>query len=60
VVLDYLFKPVRPGWLADTVLRLKAQLSAAQPAVNTDALLLQLTTQLRQRSATAARRPTRR
>lgn len=44
--LDYLVKPVDPARLADTVLRLKERLDGAQPASNTDAILLQLTEQL--------------
>jgi DNA-binding LytR/AlgR family response regulator len=44
--LDYLLKPVEPARLADTVARLKERVQAAQPAVNTDALLQQLTAQL--------------
>jgi len=44
--LDYLVKPVEPARLADTVARLKERLRAAQPAANTETLLLQLTEQL--------------
>ena len=41
--LDYLVKPVEPARLAETVLRLKERLRAASPAVDTEALLHQLT-----------------
>jgi len=44
--LDYLLKPVEQKRLAETVTRLKERLNAARPAVNTDALLQQLTAQL--------------
>ena len=40
--LDYLVKPVEPGRLAETVLRLQERLRAAQPALDTEALLHQL------------------
>ena len=40
--LDYLVKPVQPARLAETVLRLKERLRAAQPALNTEVLLEQL------------------
>ena len=40
--LDYLVKPVEPVRLAETVLRLQERLRAAQPALDTDALLQQL------------------
>lgn len=52
-VLDYLVKPVEPTRLADTVARIKDRLRAAQPALNTEALLQQLAAQL-QRSAAPA------
>lgn len=52
-VLDYLVKPVEPARLAETVSRLKERLRAAQPALNTDALLHQLAASL-QKSSTAA------
>ncbi len=52
-VLDYLVKPVDPARLAETVSRLQERLRAAQPALNTDALLLQLAARL-QPVATAA------
>jgi DNA-binding LytR/AlgR family response regulator len=44
--LDYLLKPVEQERLAETVARLKERLQAARPAVNTEALLQQLTAQL--------------
>jgi DNA-binding LytR/AlgR family response regulator len=44
--LDYLLKPVEPARLLDTVARLQERLRASQPAVNSEALLRQLTTQL--------------
>ena len=44
--LDYLLKPVDPARLAETVARLQERLLAARPAVNSEALLLQLTAQL--------------
>ena len=46
-VLDYLVKPVEPARLAETVARLQERLRAAQPALNTEALLQQLAAQLR-------------
>jgi DNA-binding LytR/AlgR family response regulator len=45
-VLDYLVKPVDAARLADTVARLKERFSAAQPALNTDALLRELQAKL--------------
>lgn len=45
--LDYLVKPVEPARLADTVARLQARLRAAQPALDTEALLEQLEARLR-------------
>lgn len=45
-VLDYLVKPVEPARLADTVHRLKDRMRAAQPALNTEALLRELELQL--------------
>jgi DNA-binding LytR/AlgR family response regulator len=44
--LDYLVKPVEAARLADTVSRLQERLRAAQPALNTEALLQQLAQQL--------------
>ena len=49
--LDYLVKPVEPARLADTVTRLQERLSAAQPALNTEALLQQLAAKLEQDTA---------
>ena len=46
--LDYLLKPVEPARLAETVARLRERLAAARPAVNSEALLEQLTAQLAQ------------
>lgn len=57
-VLDYLVKPVKPVRLAETVLRLQERLRVAQPAINTEALLLQLAAQL-QRAGTAPGAPLR-
>jgi DNA-binding LytR/AlgR family response regulator len=45
-VLDYLVKPVEPARLGETVARLKERLQAAQPAMNTEALLQQLAASL--------------
>jgi len=55
-VLDYLVKPVEPARLAETVSRLKERLQAAQPALNTEALLQQLAAQLQQNAAPATLR----
>ena len=44
--LDYLLKPVEEGRLVETVSRLKERLASAHPAVNTEALLRQLTAQV--------------
>lgn len=46
--LDYLLKPVEQERLAETVTRLKERRQAAQPAVNSELLLQQLTAQLAQ------------
>ena len=46
--LDYLVKPVEPARLADTVGRLQERLRTAQPALNTEELLQQLTAKLQQ------------
>jgi len=51
--LDYLVKPVEPARLADTVMRLKERLRAAQPAMLTEATLQQLAAWLQQPSAPA-------
>lgn len=53
-VLDYLVKPVEPARLAETVARLQERLRAAQPALNTEALLQQLVTSLERKKGTAA------
>ncbi|MFM2398338.1 MAG: hypothetical protein RL341_495 [Pseudomonadota bacterium] len=45
--LDYLVKPVLPARLADTVARLQERLHSAQPAPNSEALLLQLAARLK-------------
>jgi DNA-binding LytR/AlgR family response regulator len=50
-VLDYLVKPVELVRLAETVARLKDRLQAAQPALNTEALLQQLAAQLQRAAA---------
>jgi DNA-binding LytR/AlgR family response regulator len=50
-VLDYLVKPVEPARLAETVARLQERLRAAQPALNTEALLEQLVTSLERTKA---------
>jgi DNA-binding LytR/AlgR family response regulator len=52
-VLDYLVKPVEAVRLAETVARLKDRLQAAQPALNTEALLQQLAAQLQRGAAPA-------
>lgn len=52
-VLDYLVKPVEAERLTATVARLKERLQAAQPAANTEALLLQLAAQLQRGAAPA-------
>jgi DNA-binding LytR/AlgR family response regulator len=49
--LDYLVKPVEPARLADTVARLQERLHAAQPALNTEALLAQLAARLQPNAA---------
>ena len=50
-VLDYLVKPVEPARLAETVARLQERLQAAQPALNTEALLQQLVASLDRNNA---------
>ena len=52
-VLDYLVKPVEEPRLSETVARLRERLRAAEPALNTEALLQQLAAQL-QRGAAGA------
>ena len=49
--LDYLVKPIEPARLAETVLRLQERLRAAQPALDTEALLQQLAQALNPDSA---------
>ena len=44
--LDYLLKPVEQTRLAETVARLKERLQSSRPAINTEQLLQQLSTQL--------------
>jgi DNA-binding LytR/AlgR family response regulator len=56
--LDYLVKPVEAARLADTVSRLQERLRAAQPALNTEALLQQLAQQF-DRGASGAVQPLR-
>ncbi len=58
-VLDYLVKPVEQARLAETVARLQERLRAAQPALNTEALLQQLAAQLAQLKSGAAPVPLR-
>lgn len=57
--LDYLLKPVEQQRLAETVNRLQERLQAARPAVNTEALLEQLATQLAQMQSAVAPSPLR-
>src|SRR5204863_2211838 len=57
--LDYLLKPVEQARLAETVTRLKERLGAAQPAVNSEGLLQQLTAQLAELQTAAAPAPLR-
>lgn len=52
--LDYLVKPVEVARLGETVVRLQRRLKAAQPALNTEELLQQLSDRLRLESAPAA------
>jgi len=52
-VLDYLVKPVEPVRLAETVVRLKERLHAAEPVHNIEALLQQLAAQLQQQPVPA-------
>jgi DNA-binding LytR/AlgR family response regulator len=53
--LDYLVKPVEPDRLAETVLRLRERLRAAQPALDTEALLQQLARALNPESSRTLR-----
>ncbi len=57
--LDYLVKPVEQARLAETVVRLKERLRAAQPALNTEALLQQLAAQIAHLQSGAAPAPLR-
>jgi DNA-binding LytR/AlgR family response regulator len=52
-VLDYLVKPVEPARLAETVARLQERLNAAQPALDTEALLQQLAATLQRSTGPA-------
>jgi len=52
--LDYLVKPVEQARLAEAVARLKERLQAAQPALNSEALLQQLAAQIAQLQTGAA------
>ncbi len=54
--LDYLVKPVEPERLAETVVRLQERLRAAQPALDTAALLQQLALILKPDAATQSLR----
>ena len=54
-VLDYLVKPVESPRLAETVARLQERLLAAQPALNSEALLEQLAASLRKTSTAPLR-----
>ncbi len=56
-VLDYLVKPVEAARLAETVQRLRERLHAARPALDTEALLLQLAAQLRRGAGVPADPP---
>ncbi len=47
--LDYLVKPVEPARLADTVVRLRERVRAAQPAPESEALLEKLAAHLRKK-----------
>ena len=58
-VLDYLVKPVELARLAETVARLKERVRAAQPALNTEALLQQPAAQLARMQGGAAAAPLR-
>lgn len=55
-VLDYLVKPVEPVRLAETVARVQERLRDARPALNTEALLEQLTASLQQKDAAGSLR----
>lgn len=53
-VLDYLVKPVEMARLAETVARVRERLRAAQPAIDAQALLLQLAARLQPGGAAPA------
>jgi DNA-binding LytR/AlgR family response regulator len=57
--LDYLLKPVETARLVETVSRLEDRLAAARPAVNTEALLGELTAQLERLKHASASAPLR-
>jgi DNA-binding LytR/AlgR family response regulator len=57
--LDYLLKPVEHERLVETVARLQERLAAARPAVNTESLLQELTTQLAKLQRSSASPPLR-
>ncbi len=52
-VLDYLVKPVEQARLAETVARVKERIRTTQPAINENALLLQLAAALQKTAAPA-------
>jgi DNA-binding LytR/AlgR family response regulator len=52
-VLDYLVKPVEPERLADTVARLQERLRDAQPALNTEALLQEMSVLIERQAKSA-------
>lgn len=56
-VFDYLVKPVQAARLNDTIVRLRDRLRLEQPALATDALLLQLARQLKAAGDTPATPP---
>jgi DNA-binding LytR/AlgR family response regulator len=58
-VLDYVMKPVEPARLADTVARLQQRVAAAQPALDTQAVLQKLADQLAELQRGVAPRPLR-
>jgi DNA-binding LytR/AlgR family response regulator len=57
--LDYVLKPVAEARLLETVSRLRERLESARPAVNTDALLRELTDRLARARGEAAPAPLR-
>jgi len=58
-VLDYLVKPVEPARLGETISRLQDRMRAAQPALNTEALIRELAEQLQRARAGATTQPLR-